>query len=47
MKELNDIIIKYIEDNKVKHNIDYEDTINAIKQLIDEIEEEYIVAKSV
>lgn len=38
---LYDLMIQHIEDNKVKHNIDYEDSIEYLKELIDTIENEY------
>ena len=41
MKNLSDEIIKYIEENKTKHDIDYFDTIESIKELIKEIENDY------
>ena len=41
MKNLSDEIIKYIEENKTKYNIDYTDTIESIKELINEIENDY------
>lgn len=41
INDLNDVLVKYIEDNKIKHDIDYTETINCIKELIMEIEQEY------
>lgn len=41
INDLNDALVKYIEDNKIKHDIDYIETINCIKELIMEIEQEY------
>lgn len=41
MHELCSLIINYIETNKVKHNIDYEETIRAIKENVETIEEQY------
>ena len=38
---LYDLMIKHIEDNKVKHNIDYTDSIEYLKTLIKNIEKEY------
>ena len=38
---LYDVLIKYIEENK-KINIDYQQTIDYIKELIRQIEDEYI-----
>jgi hypothetical protein len=40
-KNMYDIIIDYIENDKVKYNIDYKDTIKYLKELIKQIEEEY------
>lgn len=40
-KNMYDIIVDYIENDKVKHNIDYKDTIKYLKELIKQIEEEY------
>lgn len=41
MVELNNILVKYIENNKCKHDIDYEDSIDTLKELIKEIENGY------
>lgn len=41
MHELCSLIINYIETNKTKYNISYEETIKAIKENIEAIEEEY------
>lgn len=41
MHELCSIIIQYIENNKVKHNIDYEETIRAIIENVETIKEQY------
>ena len=38
---LYDLMIKHIEDNKVKHNIDYEESIEYLKELVETIENEY------
>ena len=38
---LYDLMIKHIEDNKVKHNIDYEESIDYLKELVETIEKEY------
>lgn len=41
---INDIylyIIQYINKNKINYNIEYKETIETIKQLIKEIEEDY------
>ncbi len=38
---LYDLMIKHIEDNKVKHNIDYEESIEYLKELVETIEKEY------
>ena len=40
-KNMYDIIVDYIENNKVKYNIDYKETIEYLKELIEEIEKEY------
>lgn len=40
-ENLYDILVDYIENNKANFNIDYEDTIESIKELIEEIEKEY------
>ncbi len=36
-----DILVKYIEENKSKYNIDYFETIDVIKEYIETIEKEY------
>lgn len=41
MHELCSIIIQYIENNKVKYNIDYEETIRAIIENVETIKEQY------
>lgn len=41
MKNLTDIIIEFIENNKAKYNISYKNSIESIKELIEEIEQEY------
>jgi len=41
MNELINEIYKVIEDNKIKYNIDYIDSIETLKELIKEIENEY------
>lgn len=38
---LGDMIIDYIENNKVKYKIDYKDSINTLKYVIKEIEKDY------
>lgn len=38
---LYDLMIKHIEDNKIKNNIDYEESIEYLKELIKTIEKEY------
>ena len=38
---LYDLMIQHIEDNKVKHDIDYKDSIEYLKELVDTIENEY------
>lgn len=40
-KNMYDIIVDYIENDKVKYNIDYKETINYLKELIKAIEKEY------
>lgn len=34
-------LVKYIEDNKYIHNVKYAETIDYLKELIDDIEKEY------
>lgn len=41
MHDLCNVLKKYIEDNKIKYNISYEETIRAIKENINNIEEQY------
>ena len=41
MKELIDSIILYININKQEYNIDYVETIQAIREVLTELEEEY------
>lgn len=41
MKELKDYIIGYIENNKVKYDIEYKDSIQSIYELFNEIKKEY------
>lgn len=41
MFELNNILVKYIEDNKVEWDIDYDFSIGQLKELLKEIENEY------
>lgn len=41
MVELNNILVKYIENNKCKHGIDYQDSIDALFLLMQEIENRY------
>lgn len=44
MKNINDlsnIIVDYIENNKMEFNIDYENSIQTIQELLDEIKREY------
>ena len=39
--EINNVLVKYIEKNKVDFNINYMDSIIALRELLDEIENEY------
>lgn len=41
MKNISDIIIEYIENNKRKNNIEYLDTIEYLKELLKELENDY------
>lgn len=41
MINLYNFIVDYINNNKNKYNIDYKATINDLRQLLNEIEEEY------
>lgn len=41
INELNNILVEYIEQNKVKYNIDYLQTIESLKELINELKKEY------
>lgn len=41
MFELNNILVKYIEDNKYKNGIGYEFSIGELKELLKEIEKGY------
>lgn len=41
MKTLRNLIIGYIETNKIECNIEYEKSIKAIYELLAEIKEEY------
>lgn len=41
IKELSDILIDYIENNKVKNGIDYENSIETLQELLNEIKTEY------
>lgn len=41
IKELSDILIDYIENNKVKNEIDYENSIETLQELLNEIKTEY------
>ena len=40
--ELYNILVKYIEDNKVKYNIPYSETIENLRDLFFEIEDDYM-----
>lgn len=39
--DLNDILVKFIETNKVKFDIEYADSLETLKELLNEIEEDY------
>ena len=39
--DLNNILVKYIEDNKVKNDIDYMDSIESLEELLKEIKKDY------
>lgn len=41
MGELKDYIIEHIETNKAKYDIEYDDSIQAIYELLEEIKREY------
>lgn len=41
INDISTIIIEYIKSNKEKYNIDYEDTIEAIKEVIEDIEKDF------
>ena len=41
INNLSDVLVKYIEDNKIKYNINYKETIECLKDLILIIEDEY------
>lgn len=41
-QELTIILVDFIENNKSKYNIKYQDTIKSIKEYINQLEEEYI-----
>ncbi len=41
MKELKDYIIEYVETNKEKYNIKYDESIQAVDELLAEIKKEY------
>lgn len=41
IKDIKNKLVDYIENNKTKYNIDYADTIESIKELIKEIENDY------
>ena len=41
MSDLNDILVKFIETNKVKFDIEYKDSLETLKELLDEIERDY------
>ncbi len=39
--DLNNILVKYIEDNKVKNDIDYMDSIESLEEFLKEIKKDY------
>jgi hypothetical protein len=39
--DLNSILVKYIEDNKVKNDIDYMESIESLEELLKEIKKDY------
>lgn len=41
MNNLSNILIDFIETNKVKYGIDYKASIENLKELLEEIEQEY------
>jgi len=41
INELNNILVNYIEQNKIKYNIEYQKTIETLEELIKEIKKEY------
>lgn len=41
MADLNNILVKFIETNKVKFGIEYKDSLETLKELLDEIERDY------
>lgn len=41
INEINNILIDYIEENKTKNNIDYDETIETLQELLNEIKKEY------
>jgi hypothetical protein len=41
INELSSILVNYIEENKIKHNIDYYDTINTLQEMLGNIKKDY------
>lgn len=41
INEINNILIDYIEKNKTKKNIDYDETLETLQELLNEIKKEY------
>lgn len=41
INEINNILIDYIEENKTKNNIDYDETLETLQELLNEIKKEY------
>ena len=41
INKINNILIDYIEENKTKNNIDYDETLETLQELLNEIKKEY------
>ena len=41
MADLNNILVKFIETNKVKFGIEYKDSLGTLQELLNEIKEDY------
>jgi hypothetical protein len=41
MADLNNILVKFIETNKVKFGIEYKDSLETLQELLNEIKEDY------